>query len=186
MLPPNIVLMGLRASGKTTVGQLLATRLTRPFVDLDDVTAARLGCVDVPEAWARHGPETFRAMEAEALREVLSNLGQVVALGGGTPTAPGAGEILRIAVEKREIHLVYLRATPGTLGARLALTDLSSRPSLTGGGVIDEVERVFAARDSLYQTLAGVVVPVDGITESGTVKKVLCAIGFEGNSPSHV
>ncbi len=86
--------MGLRASGKTTLGQMLATRLGRSFVDLDDVTAARLGCVDVPEAWSRHGPEAFRHAEADALKDVLahapshlsSSMGQIIALGGGTPT----------------------------------------------------------------------------------------------------
>lgn len=177
MLPSNIVLMGLRASGKTTVGQILATRLGRAFVDLDDVTAARLGCVDVPEAWARHGPEAFRAMEAEALREVFVNAGQVVALGGGTPTAPGAGEVLQAAAERREIHLVYLRATPETLRARLAASDLSSRPSLTGKGVIDEVDRIFADRDSVYGSIATAVVPVDGIDESIAASMVLLVVG---------
>lgn len=182
MLPPNILLMGLRASGKTTVGQLLSTRLGRAFVDLDDVTAARLGCVDVPEAWARFGADAFRAMEAEALREVLSNMGQVVALGGGAPTAPGAGEILQAAAGKREIHLVYLRATPETLRDRLARTDLSGRPSLTGRGVIDEVDRIFADRDSMYLSIATAVVPVDGIDESAAAGKVLLVVASRDTS----
>ncbi len=173
MIPPNIVLMGLRASGKTTIGQLLATRLSRAFIDLDDVTAGRLGCVDVPEAWARYGPEAFRCMEVEALREVLANAGQIVALGGGTPTAPGADELLRAAAGAREIRLVYLRATPETLRARLALTDLTGRPSLTGASVIDEVGRVFESRDALYQSIASEVVPVDGFSESAVVQAVL-------------
>lgn len=168
MLPRNILLMGLRASGKSTVGELLASRLGRAFVDLDDVTAARLGCVDVPEAWARFGPDAFRAMETEALREVLENEGQVVALGGGTPTAPGA-EALLASSRLEPAQLVYLRARPETLQQRLARTDLSSRPSLTGDGVIEEVRRVFEARDADYQRIASRVVEVDGLSVEAVV-----------------
>jgi shikimate kinase len=172
MPPTNILLMGLRASGKTTLGQMLATRLKRPFVDLDDVTAARLGCVDVPEAWARHGPAAFRAAEVESLREVLENEGQVIALGGGTPTAPGGEDVLRAAVKSRSIRLVYLRATPETLRARLALTDISTRPSLTGEGLIEEVQRVFDARDPVYRAIASEVIEVDGLSEDATLRAI--------------
>lgn len=171
--PNNVLLMGLRASGKTTLGQMLATRLKRAFVDLDDVTAARLGCVDVPEAWSRHGLEAFRHAEADALKDVLTHTGQIIALGGGTPTAPGAEAILRNAVAARTIHLVYLRATPATLRARLMLTDTASRPSLTGGDVIDEVQRVFDARDRLYQSLATHTINVDALHERETIEAIV-------------
>jgi shikimate kinase len=179
--PTTIILMGLRASGKSTLGQLLATRLSLTFVDLDDVTAAQLGCVDVPEAWARHGHDAFRKAEAEALSDVLahasshspSHAGQIIALGGGTPTAPGAEAILRNAIASRTIQLIYLRATPATLRARLARTDTSSRPSLTGGDVIDEVQRVFDARDPLYQSLATHTINVDAMREREVVEKIV-------------
>lgn len=180
--------MGLRASGKTTLGQMLATRLGRSFVDLDDVTAARLGCVDVPEAWSRHGPEAFRHAEADALKDVLahapshlrSSMGQIIALGGGTPTAPGAEAILRNAIASRTIRCIYLRATPATLRGRLERTDTSSRPSLTGDGVIDEVQRVFDARDPLYQSLATHTINVDGLREREVVEKIVATLGPEG------
>lgn len=188
---PSILLMGLRASGKSTLGQLLATRLSRAFVDLDDVTAATLGCVDVPEAWARHGPEAFRKAETDALRDVLahasshapsqpfSHMGHIIALGGGTPTAPGAEAVLRNAVASRTIQLIYLRATPATLRARLASTDTSSRPSLTGDGVINEVQRVFDARDTLYQSLATNTINVDGLREPDVVEAIVAILGPE-------
>jgi len=182
--PTNILLMGLRASGKTTLGQILAARLGLAFVDLDDVTAARLGCVDVPEAWSRHGPEAFRHAEADALRDVLTHTGQIIALGGGTPTAPGAEAILRNAVAARTIHLIYLRATPGTLRARLMLTDTASRPSLTGGDVIDEVQRVFDARDPLYRSLASDVVQLDATTPEAATAALLDRIKKECPKPN--
>ncbi len=159
--------MGLRASGKTTLGQALAAHLSRPFVDLDEVAAAMLGCVDVPEVWAMHGPAAFRGAEVGALRQILdagANPPAVIALGGGTPTAPGAGDLLREHARAGRIVLVYLRASPQTLRARLERTDLDERPSLTGEGVLDEVAGVFRQRDPLYRELATRLLETDGLT----------------------
>lgn len=172
-IPQNIVLMGLRGSGKSTLGQSLAVRLGCAFVDLDELTAARLGCVDVPEAWSRCGPEAFRKAETEALQEVIRHAHQVIALGGGTPTAPGAEGVLLTAMKTGTTRLVYLRATPATLRTRLSLTDTSSRPSLTGGGVIDEVQRVFDVRDPRYLELASDVLEVDGLREDESLARLM-------------
>lgn len=170
---PHILLMGLRASGKSTLGQALAARLGLLFVDLDEVTAAMLGCVDVPEVWAMHGPAAFRSAEVGALRQLLAGAGpggtlagvpRVIALGGGTPTAPGAAELLREEARAGRIALVYLRASPETLRARLTDTDLDERPSLTGQGVLDEVDEIFRQRDPLYSELATARLETDGMT----------------------
>lgn len=122
-----------------------------------------------------HGPSAFRAAEAGALRQLLEPppagspagggaLAGVIALGGGTPTAPGVGELLRRHADARRIELVYLRATPATLRARLAGTNLDQRPSLTGAGVVDEVEVVFHQRDALYCELATLRLDTDAMT----------------------
>ena len=172
MASPNIVLIGLRASGKTTLGQMLAERLGRVFVDLDEVTAAMMGCVDVPEAWAMQGPGAFRAAEAHALKCVLENPGQIIALGGGTPTAPGASAHLREHAALGTARIIYLRALPETLRTRLESTDLTDRPSLTGAGVIDEVDQVFKERDANYAALATTVLEVDALSPSEAMERL--------------
>lgn len=161
---PSLVLMGLRGSGKSTLGRGVAARLGRPFVDLDDVTVALLGGQSVPEVWGRVGEGGFREAEARGLRERVVAPGagrQVVALGGGTPTAPGAAELLRGAVRDGRIVLVYLRGQPETLRRRLDGGGADDRPSLTGKGTLAEIESVFAARDGLYRGLASVVTEVE-------------------------
>lgn len=162
---PSLVLMGLRGSGKSTLGRLVAERLGVGFIDLDDVTVGLLGGGSVAEVWARHGEPGFRAAEARALRErVLGEGGacRVVALGGGTPTAPGAAGLLREAVGDGRIVLAYLRGRPATLRARLEAGGEVDRPSLTGKGTLAEIESVFAARDGLYRGLASAVVKIEG------------------------
>jgi shikimate kinase len=80
------------ASGKSTVGPLLAARLGRRFVDLDLVIEARAGCA-IADLIEREGEEWFREIETETLREVASH--------GGTIIAPGGGAITR--AENREL-----------------------------------------------------------------------------------
>ncbi len=168
----NILLIGLRGSGKTTIGRELAASLRKPFVDLDDHTARHLGAPSVAEAWKEHGESGFRNAEAQVLRRVLATPGQVIALGGGTPTAPDAFHLIETAQKQDKILVIYLRASSKTLRERLAQADNSNRPSLTGDDVITEVDRVLAARDSKYRELADEVVDVDGLTQRTVLRNV--------------
>ncbi|MGE3106718.1 MAG: shikimate kinase [Phycisphaerales bacterium] len=165
MLHAHLILLGLRGSGKTTIGRLLARKLGSPFVDLDDRSPVLLGSKSVAHAWSAHGEAAFRQAETDALRAVLGEPACVVALGGGTPTAPGARAILTQARERGAV-LVYLRGTPAALVKRLARSDNSHRPSLTGkpAGSLEEIEQVFRARDDLYAALATRVVEIGAQT----------------------
>ena len=79
-----IFLIGFMASGKTTVGRLLAARLDWAFVDLDEVIEVAAGKT-VAEIFAAEGEAGFRKRETEALREVVQRRKTVVATGGGAP-----------------------------------------------------------------------------------------------------
>lgn len=149
--------MGLRGSGKSTLGRAIAQREGRRFVDLDEVSASFLSSDSVAEAWSRFGEPAFRAAEAQALAAALLDDGTVIALGGGTPTAPGVAELIEHAKNKRRCVVAYLRCEPAELRSRLMGLDeaaMTNRPSLTGGHPLDEIESVFAARDPLYRKLA--------------------------------
>ena len=151
--------MGLRGSGKSTLGPLLAERLRCVFFDLDDLTARRLHSVTAAQAWHRHGEPAFRAAEAAELGMLLGTqhdtpAPRVIALGGGTPTAPGAADLIRAATADGQTRVVYLRATPAQLTERLRTTTLTDRPTLTGRGTLEEITEVFEKRDPLYTQLA--------------------------------
>lgn len=157
----TIVLMGLRGSGKTTVGTLLADRIGLGFVDLDDLTPKELGEADAAESIRRHGIEAFRNAEAEALRGALARGPIVLALGGGTPTAPGADAILKQAADDGAL-LVYLHASSPALRRRLEQSDTATRPSLTGLGTLEEIELLYHERDALYRDLCTLIVESEG------------------------
>lgn len=158
-MPPNhsLILMGLRCSGKTTIGRLAAARLGVPFVDLDDETAALLAETTPGDALRHRGEPAFRAAETAALLDQLQRItltGPIVlALGGGTPIAPDAPDVLRFAAEKCRCRTAYLHASPQVLRSRLEKTDTAARPALTSAGVLDEVAALYAARDPVYRSL---------------------------------
>ena len=180
MAERTVLLIGLRGSGKSTIGREFAAASGRTFIDLDELTLVRLGTESVAEAWARFGESAFRAAERDELDRVLRSRPSgraVVALGGGTPTAPGADDLIRGAVASGRVSALYLRARPDTLRARLAASDHSDRPSLTGAGTLAEVEQVFNARDGLYREIASIVIETDDLDKAGVVAAIEAAVG---------
>ena len=149
----HVVLIGLRASGKSTVAAALAEVLSARWIDLDERTRAILGSPTVREAFVLHGESAFRTAEAEALAAALDGPPAIIALGGGTPTAPGAAD--RLDVERRagRAFVVFLDPHTDILAARLR-AHKGDRPSLTGRGVVEEIEELARARRPLYAALA--------------------------------
>lgn len=165
--------MGLRGSGKTTIGRLLAGRLGRQFIDLDDLTPRALGVPTVSEAFTRFGEPRFRQAELLALTEAMrTHDSAVIALGGGTPTAPGVPDLLRTQQQQGRAVLVYLAAEPDTLRERLERADNTHRPSLTGADPLVEIDAVHAKRDPLYRGLADEVIDTDELATDQVLKSV--------------
>jgi shikimate kinase len=176
MASRSVILLGLRCSGKSTIGPLVAERLGVEFADLDVLTAEVMGQPSAADAIRACGLETFRDGEVQALWRVVTGdtarrgsirsgtpATMILALGGGTPTAPGAEAILKSAAAK-DWFVVYLRASVETLQARMARTVLSTRPSLTGRSPVDEIAILHGQRDGLYQTLAELSLEVDELS----------------------
>lgn len=160
----HLVLMGLRASGKTTAGQLAARSLNIAFIDLDALVLRELGAPSVTEAWAEHGERAFRAAEATCLNAALQrNRGDVLALGGGTPMIDAARHDLQAAVVAGVVvGPVYLHAPPEVLAKRLLATP-GDRPALSDQDLPDEVRGIYEKRDSVYQVLADEVLEVGAL-----------------------
>jgi shikimate kinase len=90
---PAFILVGPPGSGKSTVGRTVAERLGRAFKDLDDDLRDVHG-LEAGELVVELGRERFQELEVQQLKIVLGSFDGVLALGGGTPTAPGAAELL--------------------------------------------------------------------------------------------
>src|SRR6266545_4558848 len=70
---PGLFLIGFRASGKSTLGPLLAKRLSRQFLDTDELLEQSLGCT-IAECFARFGEHFFRDRESCCLQDVARRI----------------------------------------------------------------------------------------------------------------
>lgn len=77
---PNIVLTGFMASGKSSVGRILASKRSLAFIDTDDLIVERHGSIE--KIFATQGEDTFREMERTVARDLEGKEGLVIATGG--------------------------------------------------------------------------------------------------------
>jgi len=148
----NLILIGFKGCGKSSVGKALAIRLQRPFVDLDreiEALHTRQTGEVLPfrQIYKRYGPEFFRQLENNALREVMSRDGQVIALGGGTIfSSPGIGELL-----KKQI-VIYLSVEPATLYRRIIREGIPAFFDQDNPG--ESFRRLYSQRTPHYESMA--------------------------------
>ena len=83
----NIVLIGMPACGKSTVGGILAKECGRPLIDTDAYIVEKSG-MEIPEIFSRFGERHFRRLESEAIAEISAMSGCVIATGGGAVLDP--------------------------------------------------------------------------------------------------
>src|SRR5437660_1477503 len=83
----NHILFGFKGVGKTFLGKKMSEELQCPFYDLDELIAQRCG-MSPREICQKWGEKKFRFIEKEALIELSSVTGSVIALGGGTVLDP--------------------------------------------------------------------------------------------------
>jgi len=146
--PFLIFLIGARASGKSTLGRLLAEKLACAFIDTDLHIHTASG-LEVDEIVTRSGWPAFRAMESAALRE-CARPRTVVATGGGMVLDPRNCEFMRATGT-----VFFLDAPAQLLSSRLAEDPRTTqRPSLTGLPPAKEITRVLAERDPIYRATA--------------------------------
>lgn len=165
----NILLIGPRASGKTTIGRALAQRLNRLFVDLDERVLASFAQRSIVEVWENCGEQAWRTAEIRCLRETLKLSDQVMALGGGVVMIPAAHELIEDAQRNTRATVAYLQCSATTLIQRLK-NDPGDRPRLSNVPFETEVEQTLDVREPRYLALADMIVnadqPVDEVTNS--------------------
>lgn len=91
----NIVLTGMPGSGKTTVGKLLSEELGRPYLDVDLWVEEKTG-MSPGRIIASYGESAFRDMETDAIRDISSVTGSIIATGGGAILREENVELLRM------------------------------------------------------------------------------------------
>jgi shikimate kinase len=162
----NLVLIGYRGTGKSSVARLLAARLGRPVFSTDAEVVGRTNR-SIPEIVKEFGWEYFRDVEAAVCRDLSGKDGLIVDTGGGAILRKENVEAL-----KKNGILFWLTAQGSTIEARIGKDH--QRPSLTGvKSFIEEIEEVLQERLPKYRAAADHVIPTDGRSLSQVADAIL-------------
>lgn len=138
----NIVLIGFMGVGKTTIGELVAKKLYRTFVDVDKEIEKDFG-MTIPEIFEQHGEAFFRDYEKKKTCELAHDQLKVLSLGGGAFMQP---EIQKACLDNCVVF--YLDVSWDEWKERLGIL-IDSRPVLQSKD-LSEIKELFYKRQSAY------------------------------------
>lgn len=149
----NIILCGFMGSGKSTIGRLLAKKLNRNFIDLDDYIVEKRGMA-VSEIFKKYGEENFRKSETQSVKNISRLDNYIVSLGGGTVINPKNVEILKTSGK-----IIMLDISPETVYERLK--NDTSRPLLQVEDKLKAISDMLNSRLPYYNAAADFKICVD-------------------------
>jgi shikimate kinase len=162
----NLILVGYRGTGKSTIARKLAAALDMPAVSLDDELVRRAG-MSIPELVAADGWDHFRDLEQALVAELTKTTGRILDCGGGVVERSANATLLRVTGT-----VFWLTASTQTIVQRIASG--TNRPALTEGlSFTEEVQTVLARRNPLYAELAHVRVDTDSASPTVVARQIL-------------
>lgn len=157
----KVVLIGYRATGKSTVGKMLAARLNVDFRDTDAMIEESMD-MPVKEIVALHGWEYFRSKERDIIKSLVKKEDCVIATGGGVVLFRENVDLLKQNVDllKQASVMVWLNAPLRDIVERLKqdAQNEATRPPLTSGNIVQETIDTMRKRFPLYERSADYVV----------------------------
>ena len=170
-----VFLSGFMATGKSTVGTLVASTFGVPFVDTDAVLASEAGR-SVAELFAE-GEARFREREAALVARLLEDSSpRVIAFGGGTVTIP---RVRHAALEAGT--LVTLTASAETIVSRV--DSLAARPNLLADSPLERTRHLLAQRRDAYAECHATISTEDRSPEQIAGEIVMLVAGPSQRSP---
>ena len=164
-MAPRVILIGPMGSGKTTIGQLLASELEIPFRDTDHVIEERAS-KSVSDIFLEDGEDEFRILEKKVLRDELLSDDTVLALGGGAPISMDAQSALRAIASP----VIYLDISLATAAPRIGFN--RDRPLLLHNPR-GQWQTLMEARRPIYESIADSVIDVNDKSETEIVAAIL-------------
>ncbi|MBQ7873716.1 MAG: shikimate dehydrogenase [Oscillospiraceae bacterium] len=147
----NIVLIGMPACGKTTIGKLLSDELQRSLFDSDELIIEKAG-KEISDIFAEEGEPAFRKLESEAIAELSGKTGAIIATGGGAILNP---ENIRYLSKNGKIYFLDRPVE--------SLVPTEDRPTASSA---EAIKKRYDERYPLYKKYADKIIDADcGIDE---------------------
>lgn len=162
----NIALIGFMGTGKTVVGQALAKKLDRKFVEMDALIEQKAG-KSIPEVFEQDGEVVFRELEIEVAKEVSAGENLVIACGGGIILNK-----INIDRLRKESIIVYLTASPSVV-LRRTLSGGETRPLLNVQDKTLEIRELLAFRRPFYERAADIKINTSRLGIDSVVEQII-------------
>ena len=165
----KVILTGYRATGKSSIGKILADLLGFGFIDTDEAIEKRQG-ETIAEMVGRGGWDLFRRKEENMLLDLAPSKNKVIATGGGSVMHEKAWTKLR-----KSALVVWLTADVKTICRRLAADSDADdqRPPLTEMGTMNEIAMVLSERQPLYEKSSDITIHTEGKNPEEAAEAIL-------------
>ena len=162
----NIALIGFMGTGKTAVGQVLAQKLDRKFIELDSLIEQKAG-KSIPEIFQQDGEIAFRELEIEATRAVCQEKNSVIACGGGLVLNK-----INIDRLRESSRIVYLIASPGVVLRRVSAEE-GQRPLLEVDNPGLTIRELLKFRRPFYERAADITINTSKLDINAVAEQII-------------
>ena len=172
----SIALIGFMGTGKTAVGQRLAEKLGKEFIELDALIEKKAG-KPIPEIFRKEGEIRFRELEIEATLETAAKKNAVIACGGGIV-------LNKINIDRlmKQCVIVCLEASPAVILKRTS-GDTDGRPLLAVTDREQQIKELQKQRKPYYERAAEITVNTSRISINAATDKIIEILGnYENNN----
>ena len=166
----NIILYGFKSCGKSTFGKLLADKLQWRFIDIDRVIEKlfqkKSDYILLAYKIYELSPETFRALEKQAVASLVDTDHAVIATGGGSVLDPE-----NVVTLRKLGKLVYLQAPKHILKQRM----LSGRlPTFLNNKDPDAAfEKMYLERENIYTAISDTVIEINNKSKHEVINEIM-------------
>ena len=165
----NIALIGFMGAGKTAVGQTLAEKLRRTFVEMDALIEQKAG-KSIPDVFQQDGEIAFRELEIEVTKEVAQDKNQIIACGGGVVLNK-----INIDRLKKGAVLIYLTASPKAILKRIS-SGGEKRPLLKTSDKAIAVRKMMSFRKPFYERAADITIDTSKLDIDDVAEQIITKI----------
>ncbi len=162
----SIALIGFMGTGKTVVGRLLAEKLGKGFIELDEMVVKKAG-QPIPEIFRQKGEAGFRGLEIEVTREIAGKRNAVIACGGGIVL-----NTINIDRLRKECVIVCLTASPAIILKRTS-DDRDGRPLLAVADRMRQIRELLKYRKPYYERAADIMMNTSRLKTDAVVERII-------------
>ncbi len=169
----NIVLIGFMGTGKSTVGKILAEKLSKDFIEMDDIISQKAN-KSIPEIFSQDGEISFRELEMQVAKELSGKKNKIISAGGGLVLNK-----LNIDYLKKKSILVLLRANPKEIFKRISKDGKEKRPLLDNIDPVKEIKLLLDYRQYFYNSAAEITVSTNNKDPNQIASEIIRKLKIE-------